>query len=390
MSENCGKSGKVMALITTISVLVAMVSFAATVHWWMKFQSVQVPKMPPGMGARGLTVVDGVEVVNKPIADTEKYIAKVEPIESVEVVSRIEGVIDKVHFEEGSIVEKGELLFSIEKEPFIAQLNLQKAVMAKAEANLLQAVKYLKRLKSADSRSISETDMESAESSVQQAEAEVQQANAKLDLDKLSLSYTDIKSPLKGKVGKHMFTAGNLVRPTSGILTKIVKMDPVRVVFSATDKDYLRATTMQNKGLISGMKASLLLPDGSEINEGGKWVFVDNEMDSSTGTIAIRVEFPNKERLLIPGGYVKIMISPEDTKEAPVIPQTALMNDKDGCYVFSLTEDDTVQQTRIKVGKRTGTDIIVTNGLVSGARVIVEGLQKVRPNQKVTVNPVLN
>ena len=387
MSEE-KKSG---GIFVTIFAVVAIVAVGIGVWGWLtvfklggtlqKMSARQQMVMP-------MMTVDAVVVKEKPVVAPEKFIARVEPIESVNIVARVEGVIEKVHFSEGSMVKKGDLLFSIERDKYEAELQLAHASLAQAKAAVTQADKYYKRLNEADKRSVSQADLDNAESALLQAKAQIKQANANIAVAKLNLDYTKITAPISGKIGRNFYTVGNTVNTTSGMLAKIVQVDPIRVIFSSTDKSYIRAMNMQQQGKVSSMVSTLTLPDGSSYTEKGKWDFVNNEMDPETGTIAVRALFANPDKLLIPGGYVYIYISPKDAKMNPVIPQSALLNDNKGYFVYSVNNEGVVAIQRVTIGKKSEGVVTVKSGLGSGEKVVVQGLQKVRSGQKVNMNLV--
>ena len=374
-----------LGLMTTLSVGIAIAAVWWASFTWFKMMAMTPPPMPPMRGG-GQLMVKAQLVVEKQIVSPEKYIARVEPIESVELEARIEGIIKQVHFEEGADVTKGDLLFSIERDHYEAQVSLQHAMIERVRSTLNKTIKFMDRLKNADSRSVSQTDFESAESDVEIAKAELVQATANARIAELNLGYTEIRSPITGRIGKNNFTEGNLVRPTSGVLARIVQVNPVRVLFSATDRSYLKAMKMIDQGFTHRMNVHIMLSDGTLLGEGGTWSFINNEMDPETGTIAVRAQFKNTDGYLVPGSYVKVFISPANAPVAPIVPQNALMNDLDGYFAYIVNSENAVELRRIVIGEAIDTGFIVKSGLVAGDKVIIQGLQKAKPGMTVTVN----
>jgi len=376
-----------MTVVTTVCVLVSIVSIGAAGWAWLELISKESPAMPAMGGARQL-MVKAVVVREQPVAAAEKYIARIEAIEKVDIESRIEGVIREVHFEEGAQVKKGDLLFTIESDKYEAEVALQQGIVVQIKADLDKNEKLLKRLQKMGKQTVTMTNLEAAESAVAQSRASLAQANANLKIANLNLGYTKIHAPINGKIGRNIYTQGNLVRPNSGVLVRIVQTDPVRVVFSATDRSYLKATKMIAEGFTSRMNVNVMLPDGTLMEEGGTWSFINNQIDSETGTIAVRAQFNNKKGFLIPGGYVKVFVSPANQPTVPVVAQNAVMNDRDGYYVFVVNEENVVEMRRVQTGKKVDNGYVIRQGLKAGEKVIVQGLQKVKSGAKVTVNLV--
>lgn len=387
------KENKSGGIFVSIFAVVATIAVGIAIWGWLivfalqgeKQQKAAQQKMMMGMPA---PTVDAVVVKEKPVVAPEKFIARVEPVESVNIVARVEGAIEKVHFSEGSMVKEGDLLFTIEQDKYSAELQVAKASLAQAKAALKQAEKYYKRLNEADKRSVSQADLDNAESTLLQAKAQIKLAEANIAVAQLNMDYTKITAPITGKIGRNFYTVGNTVNPTSGMLAKIVQVSPIRVLFSSTDKSYVRAMNMQKQGKVSSMVSTLTLPDGSSYKELGTWDFVNNEMDPETGTIAVRALFENPDELLIPGGYVYIYISPRDAKMNPVIPLSALLNDNKGYFVYAINEQGQIALKRVNIGKKSEGFVIIKSGISSGEKVVVQGLQKVAPGQKVNINLV--
>jgi len=385
------KEKKSGGVFTTLFAVVAVVAVGIAVWGWlivftMKGQRAKAAQQKQMRAAMPAPTVDAVVVKEKPVIATEKFIARVEPIESVNVVARVEGVIEKVHFSEGSMVKKGDLLFTIEQDRYNAELQVAKASLIQAKAALKQADKYYKRLNEADKRSVSQADLDNAESTLLQAKAQIKLAEANIAVAQLNVDYTKITAPISGKIGRNFFTVGNTVNPNSGMLARIIQLDPIRVIFSTTDKSYTKAMNLQQQGKVSEMVSSLKLPDGTDYTAQGKWDFVNNEMDSTTGTIAVRTLFNNPDKVLIPGGHVYIYISPKDAKMNPVVPQSALLNDNKGYYIYTVDNEGTVVEKRIEIIKNSEGLVTIKSGVKAGEKVVVQGLQKIAPGAKVNIN----
>ena len=346
---------------------------------------------PPGFSMGPPPVVE-VEVVKlQDVSPIEEYVGHVEAIEEVDIRARVEGVIEHIGFKEGDLVKKGQILYVLEQAPYEAKVALAEAEVAQARASLERAQKRLHRLQSARPESIRGTDMDDAMADVSWAMAKLEANRAQLQLARINLDYTIIKSPISGRIGKTAYTKGNVVNFSSGPLATIVKMDPVRVVFSVSETRFsdLIAAVKRSGGLRPNKAGAirLRLADGKDYDAAGTLDFVDNKVEASTGTIAVRALFPNRQGVLIPGQYVTVLWHTRRAKEMMVVSQRAVQEDQRGRYVLVIDAQNKVNVRRIKTGPVVGTKWAVEQGLSPGEKVIVEGTHKVRPGQ--VVRPVL-
>ncbi len=336
--------------------------------------------MPPPL----VTVAPVTEAeVNPPV----EYVARVEALRAVDLRARVEGELEKVRFEEGATVKAGDLLYVIEQATYRAEADAARARAAQARATLDKAEKYVKRLESVRSGGVSATDLETAQSDVAQSRAAFQAAEADLVQSEINLGYTTIAAPIAGRIGKNVYSRGNLVGPDSGALARIVQVDPIRVVFSVSENDLpamirKRRSMSEEELALSGV-IRLRLPDGTAYPKIGRPDFMDNEVDPATGTIALRARFDNPEGLLVPGQYVTILISLSAPLRLPVVPQAAVLEDREGRYVFVVADDGRAVKRRIETGDPLGTVWAVKQGLTVGETIVVEGVQKVRPGQPI-------
>jgi RND family efflux transporter MFP subunit len=282
-----------------------------------------------------------------------------------------------------------------------ASLASAQATRAGNQANQRQAELTLKRqLTLVRSDTVAQAAVDQATASrdlaaaqVQQADAQIQAAQAQIEQARLNLSYTEIRTPIAGRIGKAQLTSGNLVTANSGTLATVVQADPIRVVFSISDLGYLTVIDElkpNDQGVPSNptrYTPRLRLSDGSEYTSVGKIAFMDNTVDPSTGTIAVYADFPNPNLQLLPGQYVDVAVETGEAKSLPVVPAAAVQLDQDGAYVFVLGEGNRAVIRRIKTGARVGIDWAVSSGLASGDVVIVAGIQKIRPGIVVSPEP---
>ena len=333
--------------------------------------------------AEPVVIVRQVEKFDASSVPSE-YVGRVESIQSVSVKPQISGEIAKVCFKEGSVVKAGQLLFQIDPKQYEATVQLRKAELQQAEANLVTAEKYYKRVTAASERAVSATDRDTAEGNFLQAKAAVAQAKAALKLAQIDLGYCRITSPITGKIGRALYTKGNYVTPQITELASIVQMDPIRVSYPLPDRDYLdQLSLFKEDGSI--YNTSLILSNGEKYNVPGKRDFENNRVDQTTGTIMMRLRFANKEGMLIPGEMVRVFTKPVKSHIVNAVPQTAVMADEQGDYVYVINADNTARQARVTLGREFGELREVTSGVEAGENVAVAGLQRMRPGAKVRI-----
>ena len=342
--------------------------------------------MGPPPGAATLVFVQPVEeaAVNPPF----EYIGHVEPIQDVELRAQIEGYVREVHFKEGALVRTGERLFTIDSEQYEARVALRKAEMAQAEAALDRAERFQRRLEASDVRGVSQTDLDKARSDVAQGRASVQQASANLALAEIDLKHTRIVAPIDGRVGRTVANVGDYVSPALGAVVRIVQTDPIRVAFSVTDRDYLKVReNIADAAIQSTLRFRLRLPTGTVPDMVGTRDFEDNAMSADTATLSVRVRFDNAKELLVPNGYVTVLIDLAEAPKGPVVSQTAVLTDREGSFVYIVDAGGKAQQRRVVTGSAQDGRVAVRSGLAVGERVVVQGVQKVVPGQPVQTAP---
>lgn len=331
-------------------------------------------------------LVTVINVTEENVTPTTEYIGHVEAIQAVDLQARVSGTLEQVNFREGSMVLAGAQLYLIEPAPFQSKVAANRARVARTQAILEQASQRLKRIQSVAAGGIPETDIEAAKAEELQARADLQEAQANLELAEIDLGYTRITAPISGRIGATKLTRGNLCGPNSGTLARIVQLDPIRVLFSISENDLPEIRTAQADAAQPGggiMNPRLKLPDGSLLDGVGRIDFVDNRVDPATGTIAVRARFDNRDGRLLPGQYVTLVADQSVAQRLPIIPQAAVLEDRDGRYVLLVDAQNRVEQRRIATGPAVGHSWAVTSGLQAGETIIVQGIQKVRPGQTV-------
>jgi len=316
----------------------------------------------------------------------EEYSGRLEAIERVDLRPRVPGAIEAIHFREGSLVRKGDLLFTIDAAPYIAEVEKADAQVRAAETNLAFARSELERgLRMTANQTIAQRDLDTRMNNVREAEANVSAAQAVAKAARLNLSYTEVRAPISGRVGKIEVTAGNLVNGGSGapVLTTIVSTNPIYVSFDADERAVQRALeTLPAGGDRREHLASIPVemragPDAEIVH--GKLQLIDHTVNSASGTVRVRAVFENSADRLMPGQFARIRLGQAKTTPALVVPEKAIGVDQDKKYVLVVDPASKANYREVKLGAAVDGGRIVTSGLASGERIVVEGLQKVRP-----------
>ena len=339
---------------------------------------------PPG----GATPVQVQPVEMIALNPPYEYIGRVEPIQDVELRAQIEGAVQAVHFKEGAIVKEGDLLFTIDPEQYEARVAVRKAEIGQAEAALDRGERYLKRLEVSDVRAITQTDLDTARSDVAQGRASILQAKANLAVAEIDLKHTRIIAPIGGRIGRTVANVGDYVSPALGTLVRIVQTDPIRVAFSVTDKDYLKVReNIAEAAIQEALRIRLRLPTGTVPEMTGTRDFEDNAMSSETATLSVRARFCNAQGLLVPNGYVTVLVDLADAPKHPVVPQEALLKDLDGAFAYVVDQEGKAQIRRVETGLVENGRVAILSGVQAGEKMVVQGVQKVVPGQPVYVAP---
>ena len=364
------------------SALISKAIVCLTTLLLVSTSSLAAPEAPPPQVAT-------ITIDKQDIVPAREYIGHVEALQTVDLRARVEGFIEQIGFAEGDYVEAGQTLYVIEQASYQAHLAAEEARLAQARAELARATSQLQRLQTVREGGISATDLDNARAAKLVAEADFAAAQAAIELAQLNLDYTTIQAPISGRIGRTRFTRGNLVNPGSGTLATIIQVDPVRVVYSVSENevDTIRAALAEVDGQGQAQLApSLRLANGEEYAKVGSIDFVDNQVDAATGTIAIRAEFANPKGELISGQYVTVLVRAAEPQVKPVVPQAAVLVNQQGRYVLKVV-DGTARVQSITIGTAVDGKWAVESGLSGGEQVIVNGLQKVKPDQPVTAVP---
>jgi membrane fusion protein (multidrug efflux system) len=333
--------------------------------------------------------VAGVTAGSVPVV--REYVGTVEAYRSVQVRARVEGILERRHFTEGTDVKKGQLLFSIDPATYEATLRDAQAELARAEANLANArAREARYGPLVEQDAVSKQDYDDALSQLKQAEAQVTSARASVDRAKLNVGYTRVYATEVGRIGTALVPEGALVgkgEPT--LLATIDKLDPIYVSFTVPDRDALYLRKALASGAIeasTGDIARFILPDGSEHGQGGRIDFADARVNPETGTIALRAVLKNSQPPLLPGLFVRVELTAGQRPNALLVPQQAVLKVPTGHIAFVVGADGKVERRDLVVGEWHDNQWIVEKGLAAGESVVVEGVQRVQPGM--TVKPV--
>lgn len=326
-----------------------------------------------------------VKVVAEDVKPTTTFTGRVEAKDKVDLRARVDGFLEKRLFTEGDDVKQGDLLFVIEKGLYQAAVDQDQAALEKSQATLKLAEIEVARQTELTQKNVG-TQAKLDEVTAKQGEARGQVAADKAALEKaqLQLSYTDIRAPISGRIGRASVSVGNFVSPASGALATIVSQDPIYVSFPVTQREMLDVRKEESaSGKPGEYVIYVQLADGNRYKEPGKLNFLDVTVKEGTDTVQVRATFPNPDRILVDGQHVTVVAETDKGEKALVVPQQALQVDQTGPYVLVVDKNDKVQVRRLELGATRGANVVVTKGLTAGERVIVEGIQKVRPGQLV-------
>jgi len=319
-------------------------------------------------------------VTSKSVSNSLEFVGQTEAFQKVELRARVTGVLTEKNFDDGAQVKDGQLLFVIDPAEFQAAQDSAAAKVERSKATILEAKQKLERYKILVERGTSsQASLDEATAAEGEATADLAAAQADLERAKLDLGYTKISAPIAGQIGSSSVDVGNLIGPDTGVLATLIAMDPIRVIFSISEQDYLDYKQAEKNGDAEKFTPRIKLANDTTYPHDGKWDFVDNQVDPSTGTIGVRVEFPNHDKLILPGLFVNVILVSADPKDQLVVAQAAVQENQTGPFVLVVDNENRVEMRPIKTGQRDGTDIVVTEGLTKGEMIVVEGIQKVRP-----------
>ncbi|WP_027723365.1 efflux RND transporter periplasmic adaptor subunit [Maridesulfovibrio zosterae] len=314
-----------------------------------------------------------------------EYVAQIQAIKTVEIRSRVQGHLEERHFEEGQVVEEGQLLFVIDDRPYIEALKKAEAELASSKASLSKALKDYKRFKALfEQGAVSREEYDSKITDKQVLEANVRTAKSQVADAKINLGFTKIHAPMTGIIGRTQVDHGALIAKESTVMATISTVDPVYVNFSIPEKEYLVAVREMDARREKGLpprsdNLQIILADGKFYAHNGTFNMADRAVDSSTGTLGLRAEFPNPERILRDGQYAKIVALLKTYDHALVVPTRAVLDVQGRKSLLTVSSNGTVVEKPVVQDYSNDSDTVITKGISAGELIIADGVNKIRP-----------
>ena len=320
--------------------------------------------------------VDVTEIIAQPVVLSESFTGRVEAAETVELRARVSGYIQEVAFEEGELVEQGDLLFLIDQRPYQARVSASQADLAQARSQLAQAGSEAERARVLLGRqAISQEVHDQRQSALNNTRAMVDAAQAALDTAELDLEYTRMTAPVSGRTGRAMVTRGNLANADQSLLTTLVTIDPVHVYFEADEQ----AAFVSHALLSNGESNNLAIELGGDPQRQytGTLDFIDNRLNPNTGTLQFRAVLANPNGRIRPGEFARVTMPVARLEQAVLVDSKAVLTNQDRRYVYVVDENNLTEQRQVITGRQVADRTVITDGLQPGNRVIVNGVQKV-------------
>ena len=334
--------------------------------------------------------VSVAQVVHERITEWDEFTGRLQAPQTVQLIPRVSGYIEEVHFNEGALVDKGDLLVQIDPKPFATEVARLKAELQSAQSAAVQAEKEYRRAEKLSSQlAISAELLDSRLARKQQTAATVASVEAALERAELDLSYTRITAPISGRVSYAQVTAGNFVSAGQSQITSLVSTEKMYAYFDVDEQSYLKYARLAETGKRADTRDStsnpvyMALANDSNYQHVGRVDFVDNRIDAQTGTIRVRASFPNDDNDLLPGLFARIRLVGSDSYEGILIDEKAVGTDLNNKFVLVVNSNNELEYRAIELGKKVNGLRIVTEGLTPKDKIVVNGLQRVRANMKV-------
>jgi membrane fusion protein (multidrug efflux system) len=384
----------IAARVATMSVpLLLRASSTALVISVATYATAQpAPSGPPPVGV--------ATVENKPVTETYEFNGRIAAVDNVNIVARVAAFLEKQLFVEGSDVKTGDLIYSLERPPFQAAVDAQKAAVSQAQAQLDNANISLWRAQQlVDKGAGTQKAVDDALAAQRTAAAQLKSAEAQLETAQINLDYTEIHAPVSGRIGRTSVTVGNVVSPSSGALTSVVRQDPMYVIFPVPTRRALELREQYaDKGGFDAVKIRIRLPDGRIYGQIGKLDFINNTIGQDTDSLTMRGVIPNpavgfqsaggvKLRELVADEFVTVLVESVKPRDVIAVPRAAVLADQRGTYVYVVDHNSVARQRYVRLGESTPETAAVVDGLTVGECIVVDGIQRIRPDAPVAPSP---
>jgi multidrug efflux system membrane fusion protein len=371
-------------------VTAGVISFAAVVgvaaiyheHIGMPVTEASAAAVPPAAD------VDVATVVARSVTDYQEYSGRIEAVNDVEIRPLVSGTIVAVHFQDGATVKKGDLLFTIDPRPYQAEVDRTAAQLASAQSRSAYASSdWARAQRLLTDNAIAKRDYDEAQNANREATAAVQAAKAALEAAQINLGYTAITAPVSGRVSRALLTVGNVVATGANapVLTTLVSMSPIYASFDVDEHTYLSVLSHDSK---TSVPVWIGLANETGYSRRGVVDSVDNRLDTGSGTIRVRARFENADGVLVPGLFARVRVGGGAPHPAVLVSDAAIQTDQDKKFVLVVDQQDKVEYREVKLGDQHGALRVITAGLQPGERIVVNGIQRVRPGDAVKPNLV--
>ena len=368
------------------------IKFACVCGLFVTSMGCEQPRVAsPAAGEHPAVVV--TQPLEKELADFAEFTGRTDAVESVEIRARVSGYLNKIHYKPGREIEAGALLFEIDSRPYDAELERCEATVATARASLKQAQAEMLRAEELHARKIStQADYDKAVADLSHAEASVDSTQASVTKAKLNQDFTKVTAPISGRTSRELITEGNLVTADSTALTTIVSLDPIYAYFDIDERTLLdiqqkiREHKIDSARDRDNVEIRLEMANETGFPHQGVIDVVDNRIDAGTGTMQIRGRFPNSERKLTPGLFIRIQMQLGPARSRLLIPERALAQQQGQRYVYVVSPEQKIERRNVTVGRRDGALRVIETGLKPSDRVVVQGQQRVRPGIEVKLD----
>jgi multidrug efflux system membrane fusion protein len=370
--------------------LTAIVAISASFFGLQQSHAEAPPAAPPAVP------VSVAAVVQSDVAAWDEFSGRLEAVERVDIRSRVSGAVQSVHFHEGALVKKGDLLITIDPAPFAAEVDRSEAQVMAAQARLTHSKSEFGRSQRLwDEKAIAQREFDERANALREAEADLRAAQASLQVTRLNLGYTEVRAPVSGRVGRLEVTVGNLVAagPGAPVLTTLVSISPIYASFDADERVIARAlkdlpSGSSARGQLERIPVQMGTAATADLPITGKLQLVDNQVDAKSGTVRVRAVFDNTDGSLMPGQFARLRMGQVKATSALLINERAVGTDQNKRFVLVVGDDNTVAYREVTLGASINGLRIVTSGLKPNERIVVNGLQRVRPGAHVQPQPV--